>query len=187
MACAESTGELKEGHRNRWFIMFTDFQIDFGFVVAYLVAMILVLITGEEPGQLQTAWRVGLGLGAVFPLSLLWLRAKLKEPEEFNRETMKNVRTPYWLVFKFYGFRLAVVSLIWVSLYRFAFRHSLMGSKVHLRFQLLLLPHLLHDMDRCHPLTRSSSRSTSTTLEDIWLRCSGQSILSAWFSRRRFP
>ena len=95
--------------------MFTDFQIDFGFVVAYLVAMILVLITGEEPGQLQTAWRVGLGLGAIPPLSLLWLRYKLKEPEEFNRETMKHVRTPYWLVFKFYGLRLAVVSLIWVS------------------------------------------------------------------------
>ena len=113
VACAESTGELKEGHRNRWFIMFTDFQIDFGFVVSALVAMILVLITGEEPAQLNTAWRVGLGLGAIPPLSLLYLRIKLQEPEEFNRETMKNTRTPWWLVIKFYGPRLAVVSLIW--------------------------------------------------------------------------
>lgn len=113
VACAESTGELKEGHRNRWFIMFTDFQIDFGFVVSALVAMILVLITGEEPSQLNTAWRVGLGLGAIPPLSLLYLRVKLKEPEEFNRETMKHTRTPWLLVIKFYGPRLFIVSLIW--------------------------------------------------------------------------
>ena len=93
--------------------MFTDFQIDFGFVVSALVAMILVLITGEEPSQLNTAWRVGLGLGAIPPLSLLYLRIKLKEPEEFNRETMKNTRTPWWLVIRFYGLRLATVSLIW--------------------------------------------------------------------------
>jgi MFS family permease len=93
--------------------MFTDFQIDFGFVVAALVSMIMVLITGEEPSQLNTAWRVGLGLGAIPPLSLLWLRYKLKEPEEFNRETMKNTRTPWSLVLKFYGPRLLVVSLIW--------------------------------------------------------------------------
>ena len=75
--------------------------------------MILVLITGELPSQLNTAWRVGLGLGAIPPLSLLWLRIKLKEPEEFNRETMKHVRTPWSLVLKFYGPRLFVVSAIW--------------------------------------------------------------------------
>ena len=113
VACAESTGELQEGHRNRWFVMFTNFQIDFGFVVSALVAMIMVLITGEENSQLNTAWRVSLGLGAIPPLSLLWLRYKLKEPEEFNRETMKHVRTPWSLVLRFYGLRLAVVSLIW--------------------------------------------------------------------------
>lgn len=93
--------------------MFTDVQIDFGFVVAALVSMILVLITGEQPSQLQTAWRVGLGLGAIPPLSLLWLRYKLDEPEEFKRETMKHTRTPWLLVAKFYGPRLFVVSLIW--------------------------------------------------------------------------
>ena len=38
VACAESTGELKEGHRNRWFIMFTNFMIDSGFWVATLVS-----------------------------------------------------------------------------------------------------------------------------------------------------
>jgi MFS family permease len=48
VACAESTTELKAGTRNRWFIMFTNVQIDFGFVVAALVPMIVVLITTEN-------------------------------------------------------------------------------------------------------------------------------------------
>ena len=44
VGCAESTGELKEGHRNRWFVMFTNVQIDFGFVVGVLVPMIVARI-----------------------------------------------------------------------------------------------------------------------------------------------
>ncbi|MCJ1483395.1 hypothetical protein MMC06_003562 [Schaereria dolodes] len=111
VACAESTGELKAGHRNRWFIMFTNVQIDIGFVVAAIVPMILVLITGD--GHLRVAWRICLGLGVIPPLSLLYIRLKLNEPEEFNRETMKNTRTPWWLVIKFYWWRLTIVSLIW--------------------------------------------------------------------------
>ncbi|TKA82845.1 hypothetical protein B0A55_00996 [Friedmanniomyces simplex] len=31
VACAEASGELKEGHRNRWFCLFTNTQIDLGF------------------------------------------------------------------------------------------------------------------------------------------------------------
>ncbi|MCJ1404096.1 hypothetical protein MMC11_007321 [Xylographa trunciseda] len=111
VACAESTGELKRGHRNRWFVMFTNVQIDFGFVVAAIVPMIVVLITTEN--HLGTAWRVCLGIGVIPPLSLLYLRIKLKEPEEFKRETMRDTRTPWWLVIKFYWFRLLIVSLIW--------------------------------------------------------------------------
>ncbi len=98
VACAESTGELKAGHRNRWFIMFTNVQIDFGFVVSAFVPMILVLIFTEN--HLRAAWRVALGLGVIPPLSLFYLRIKLREPEEFNRETMKDTRVPWWLVIK---------------------------------------------------------------------------------------
>jgi MFS family permease len=109
VACAESTGELKNGHRNRWFIMFTNVMIDFGFVIAAIVPMILVLIFTEN--HLRAAWRVSLGLGVLPPLSLLWLRIKLQEPEAFKRDRMH--RYPYWLIIKFYWFRLAVVALIW--------------------------------------------------------------------------
>lgn len=44
VGCAESTGELKSGTRNRWFILFTNVQIDIGFVVSALVPMIVVSI-----------------------------------------------------------------------------------------------------------------------------------------------
>lgn len=73
--------------------------------------MILVLIFTES--HLRTVWRLALGLGVLPPLSLLYLRIKLKEPEEFNRETLKNTKTPWWLVIKLYWFRLLLVSSIW--------------------------------------------------------------------------
>ncbi|CAL5873719.1 uncharacterized protein PFLUO_LOCUS8001 [Penicillium psychrofluorescens] len=109
VAAAESTGELKAGHRNRWFIFFTDFIIDFGFVVAAFVPMVLVLIFGED--NLEAPWRISLGLGVIPPLSLVYLRFKLKDPEEFSRERM--YRFPYALVIKFHWKRLIVVSLVW--------------------------------------------------------------------------
>jgi MFS family permease len=42
VGAAEHSGSLRKGTRNRWFILFTNVQIDLGFVIAYLVAMILV-------------------------------------------------------------------------------------------------------------------------------------------------
>ncbi|KAK5457265.1 glycerophosphoinositol permease [Exophiala xenobiotica] len=109
VACAEATGELKRGHRNRWLICFTNLAIDIGFVVASLVPMIMVLIFSEN--HLRAAWRMCLGLGVIPPLSLLYLRIKLQEPEEYNRNKMNHY--PYWLILKFYWFRLSVVALIW--------------------------------------------------------------------------
>jgi MFS family permease len=98
VACAESTGELKAGHRNRWFILFTNTQIDLGFVISALVPMIVILATGEN--HLEPAWRICLGIGIIPPLSLLYLRFKLEEPEEFKRESMKDIKTPWLLVIK---------------------------------------------------------------------------------------
>lgn len=78
--------------------MFTNVQIDIGFVASSLVPMIVVLACTEN--HLRAAWRICLGIGVIPPLSLIYLRLKLKEPEEFNRETMKDTKTPWWLVIK---------------------------------------------------------------------------------------
>ncbi|KAF2279131.1 MFS general substrate transporter [Westerdykella ornata] len=111
VGCAESTGELKEGTRNKWFILFTNVQIDLAFLIAAIVATIVIVITGED--HLRVAWRVCLGIGVLPPLSLLYLRLKLSEPEAFRRESMAHTRTPWLLVLRYYWFRLTIVSAIW--------------------------------------------------------------------------
>ncbi|KAF2870404.1 major facilitator superfamily domain-containing protein [Massariosphaeria phaeospora] len=111
VGCAEGTGELKEGSRNKWFILFTNVQIDLAFFISAIVATVVVLITGED--HLRVAWRVCLGIGILPPLSLLYLRLKLQEPEAFKRESLSQAKTPYLLIIKYYWFRLSVVSIIW--------------------------------------------------------------------------
>ncbi|KAI1436177.1 major facilitator superfamily domain-containing protein [Xylaria sp. CBS 124048] len=111
VGAAESTGELKNGTRNRWFILFTNSMIDFGFVIGAFVPFVVAVAADSK--YYGTIWRTSLGIGVVFPLVLFGLRLKLKEPENFSKNSMKHVRTPYWLVIKFYGLRLATVSLIW--------------------------------------------------------------------------
>jgi MFS family permease len=72
VGCAESTGELKQGTRNKWFILFTNVQIDLAFFISAIVATVVVLATGEN--HLRAAWRICLGIGVIPPLSLLYLR-----------------------------------------------------------------------------------------------------------------
>ena len=83
VACSEASGELKSGSRNRWFIMFTNVMIDWGFVLGAFVPYLLVVICTEQ--HLRLAWRLSLGLGVLPPMILFWLRLKLQEPEEFKR------------------------------------------------------------------------------------------------------
>ncbi|OAQ99226.1 hypothetical protein LLEC1_01879 [Akanthomyces lecanii] len=110
VGCAESTGELKRGTRNRWFILFTNSMIDVGFVIGAFVPY--VVAAAAHNGHYETIWRTSLGIGVVFPLILFVLRLRLKEPEEFAKESMRRA-TPYSLVLKYYWFRLAAVSVIW--------------------------------------------------------------------------
>ncbi|KAF2194139.1 MFS general substrate transporter [Zopfia rhizophila CBS 207.26] len=111
VGCAESTGELKEGTRNRWFILFTNVQIDLAFFISAIVATIVVVACGEN--HLRAAWRICLGIGILPPLSLMYLRIKLQEPEAFKRESLAHTKTPWLLVIKYYWVRLLIVSIIW--------------------------------------------------------------------------
>jgi hypothetical protein len=54
-----------------------------------------------------------LGIGILPPLSLLYLRLKLQEPEAFKRESLAQTKTPWSLVARFYWKRLTIVSIIW--------------------------------------------------------------------------
>ncbi|KAK7713542.1 glycerophosphoinositol permease [Diaporthe eres] len=103
VGAAESTGELKSGSRNLWFILFTNTMIDWGFVFGGLFTNI----------QTSTVWRTSLGIGVVFPIFLFVLRLFVKEPEASTKNSMRYAKTPYLLSLKMYGWRLLVVSLIW--------------------------------------------------------------------------
>ncbi|KAG7904119.1 hypothetical protein KL935_000258 [Ogataea polymorpha] len=110
-ACAEASALLPAGHRNRWFAWFTNFMIDFGYVVSAFVPMVCLWIF--KPGNLQPVWRITLGLGAIPPLSLFFLRLKFKENKQFQRTNFRHVRVPWLLVLKYYWFRLLIVMVIW--------------------------------------------------------------------------
>ncbi|CVK95466.1 related to GIT1-Glycerophosphoinositol transporter also able to mediate low-affinity phosphate trans [Fusarium mangiferae] len=116
VGCAESSGQMKKGTRNRWFILFTNSMIDFGFVIGAFVPY--VVAAACHNGHYSTIWRTSLGIGVVFPLVLFVLRLRLKEPEEFAKESMRR-QTPYSLVLRYYWFRLLCVSLVWF-LYNFS-------------------------------------------------------------------
>ncbi|OQV04005.1 hypothetical protein CLAIMM_08959 [Cladophialophora immunda] len=83
VGAAESTGELKKGHRNRWFILATDFQIDLGFVVSARDS------TSESALPPNQASRTG----TVPP--------------------QQDEQIPRVLIVKFYWWRCTVISIIW--------------------------------------------------------------------------
>ncbi|KAK9460809.1 major facilitator superfamily domain-containing protein [Lipomyces oligophaga] len=128
VACAEASNEVKSGQRNRWFVLFTNFMIDFGFVVSAFVPLVMLWICSEN--HLTTVWRVSLGLGAIPPMSIFYLRLKLQEPEQFRKNTMRHCRIPYLLVLRFYGFRLFIVAIIWFIYDFSAYSFSLYSSTI---------------------------------------------------------
>ncbi|SCU95074.1 LADA_0G13278g1_1 [Lachancea dasiensis] len=109
-AAAEASNSLPAGKRNRWFCWFTNFMIDAGFVASSVVPLILLKICGED--HLTPVWRITLGLGAIPPLSLFFFRLRYKEGKQYQNTKFQRTM-PYWKVFKFYWFRLTIVSLIW--------------------------------------------------------------------------
>ncbi|KAK4199769.1 putative transporter [Triangularia verruculosa] len=128
VAAAEQSGELKKGTRNMWFIWFTNSMIDWGFVIGAFVPWLVAAAAHNT--NYETIWRTSLGIGVVFPLSLFVLRFFIKEPEEFQKHSMKYARTPYKLVFQLYGWRLFIVSFIWF-LYDFsAYSFSIYSSTI---------------------------------------------------------
>lgn len=127
-ACAEASSLLSPGHRNRWFVWFTNFMIDSGFVIAAFVPMVLLWICG--PDHLTPVWRVTLGIGAIPPISLFILRLYYKEGKTFQKTRFKKVRVPYWTVIKFYWLRLLVVSLIWFIYDLSAYSFGLFSSYI---------------------------------------------------------
>lgn len=130
---SEFANQLPIGKRNRYFCWFTNFCIDAGFVVSAFVPLVLLWIFSEK--HLHAVWRLTLGLGAIPPFALFFMRMKIKDSESFQKYNMKTLtKFPFWLTLKFYWFRLTIVSLIWFiydfSIYSFGTYSSFMINKI---------------------------------------------------------
>ncbi|KIK62446.1 hypothetical protein GYMLUDRAFT_41888 [Collybiopsis luxurians FD-317 M1] len=97
--------------QNRWFALATNTMIDFGFVVATFVPLVLFWIFGEH--HLRAVWRMSLGLAAVPALLVFLWRIGMKEPERYKKDSMKYAKIPYWLVIRRYWKSLAAISAVW--------------------------------------------------------------------------
>ncbi|OBA22756.1 MFS general substrate transporter [Metschnikowia bicuspidata var. bicuspidata NRRL YB-4993] len=130
---SEFANQLPPGHRNRYFCWFTNFTIDAGFVVSAFVPLVLLWIFSED--HLSPVWRLTVALGVFPPLALFFMRRKMKNSDSYEKLNMKSVKKfPFWLVFKFYWFRLAVVSTIWFvydfSVYSFGLYSSFILTQI---------------------------------------------------------
>jgi len=86
-------------------------MIDFGFVVAAFVPLVLFWIFGEH--HLRAVWRLSLGLGVVPALLVFVWRLNMDEPVRYKKDSMKHARIPYLLIFKRYGVRFSAIAFTW--------------------------------------------------------------------------
>ncbi|KAM0408729.1 hypothetical protein ACHAPD_011722 [Fusarium lateritium] len=109
---ALAAGSYWHGQPVGMFNMLTAWRFFVGIGIGDVVA------AAAHNANFGTIWRTSLGIGVIFPLVLFILRLRLKEPEEFTKQSMRR-QTPYWLVLRYYWFRLLSVSMVWF-LYNFS-------------------------------------------------------------------
>ncbi|KAL9714381.1 glycerophosphoinositol permease [Leucoagaricus gongylophorus] len=97
--------------QHRWFALATNTMIDFGFVVAAFVPLVLFWIFGDN--HLRAVWRISLGLGVIPALVVFLWRLNMDEPERFKKDSMRDTKIPYLLVFKRYWVSLLAISFTW--------------------------------------------------------------------------
>ncbi|PPQ97347.1 hypothetical protein CVT26_006581 [Gymnopilus dilepis] len=113
VSAAEQSEEsgISKGAQHRWLALATNSILDFGFVIASFVPLILFWILGND--HLNAVWRLSLGLG-IIPASAVFLwRLSMDEPVRYKQDCMKYTRIPYVLVLRRYGVRLAAISFVW--------------------------------------------------------------------------
>jgi MFS family permease len=88
----------------------TDFSIDLGFVMAGVIALIVLAAYHERVSV--GVWRVSFGLGFVLPVVLLFFRLRLINSTQYRKHAMKQ-SIPYGLVLKRYWKPMLGTSLAW--------------------------------------------------------------------------
>jgi MFS family permease len=109
---AEAGDETEYVRRQRGMLVAvaTDFAIDLGFVVAGIIA--LIVLAAYHQHLSDGVWRVSFALGFVLPVGLLFFRLRLVNSTQFRKHAMKE-KIPYWLVLKRYWVPMLGTSLAW--------------------------------------------------------------------------
>ena len=109
---AEASDETDHVRKRRGFLVAvaTDFSIDLGFVMAGVVALIVLAAYNERISS--GVWRVCFGLGFILPAGLLFFRLRLIDSTQYRKHAMKQ-NIPYMLVIKRYWKPMVGTSLAW--------------------------------------------------------------------------
>ncbi|KAI7874902.1 MFS general substrate transporter [Lichtheimia hyalospora FSU 10163] len=109
VSAIESSDEVAPGRRGGLVILVTNFVIDLGYVVSAIVIVVLLAIFKDS---LEPVWRIGLGLGILPPLSVLYFRLRMADSKRYREGALRK-QVPYWLIFKKYWPRVLVASGLW--------------------------------------------------------------------------
>ncbi|KAK0554557.1 glycerophosphoinositol permease [Tilletia horrida] len=114
VAASENTeGDgVNKKRQQMYFSLATNTMIDWGFVIAAFVPLVLVWICSVD--HLRLVWRISLGLGAVPPLILLYFRTKMEESKHYQKSSIsKYSQMPWGLILKRYWVRLLAICVAW--------------------------------------------------------------------------
>ncbi|KAL6302341.1 major facilitator superfamily domain-containing protein [Sparassis latifolia] len=113
VAASEQSEEpgISKNAQHRWFALATNTMIDFGFVVAAFVPLVLYWIFGER--HLRAVWRLSLGLGVVPAVAVFLWRLRMANPTRYQKDSMVRVRTPYFLIIRRYWRSLLGICISW--------------------------------------------------------------------------
>src|ERR1700761_5600972 len=105
----------------------TDFAIDLGFVMAGIIALIVLACYHQRISV--GVWRVSFGLGFVLPVVLLFFRLRLVNSTQYRKHAMKT-QIPYWLVIKRYWKPMIGTSLAWFFYDFVTYPFGIFGSTI---------------------------------------------------------
>ncbi|KAG9070041.1 Plasma membrane permease, mediates uptake of glycerophosphoinositol and glycerophosphocholine [Linnemannia hyalina] len=94
---SESADSVMQGRRGMLVSLATNTMIDFGFVVAAIVPLILA----TAGCSYEVIWRVSFGFGVLPPLSVLYFRLRMTNSKIFQRNNLKR-NVPYVLIIRRY-------------------------------------------------------------------------------------
>lgn len=88
----------------------TDFAIDLGFVVAGVVALIILACYNQKVSE--GVWRVAFGLGVALPLTVFFFRIRMINSTQYRKHAIKK-DIPYLLALRRYWRPMIGTSLAW--------------------------------------------------------------------------